>query len=209
MPTAPSLSPCLVAADRARRMTAKQRHLLEYLNHTLSNDPELHRHISNLLDPSQATMSGRLLYWVATNFSKSSGLYIVKESLTTNVWDSYNARLKEWNRHSFDPFCRRGSPAVKLRPPQTNEAAAEGTTPSTTQALESSLAQVHFLYWAVCTGVTEYTSRNLERIGIHQEDAMRRVRERKASGHVKRSQISPPRKIGAVGFPHCHDPRAF
>lgn len=174
-----------------RAMTSKQRRLYHFLENVLAC-PTVQARIEALLQGmTSGGVSGRILYWVATNFSKSQGLYIVTDALTTNVWESYNARLKEWNRHSFDPFCRQGAPALTFR------------------GISTSLAQLHFLYWAVATGVADFTRTNGDRIAKHQEHAMRRVKERKRGGNGKRAQISPPRVHGAVGFNQTHDPRIF
>ena len=174
-----------------RGMTSKQRRLFQFLDNVFICESIRSRIMEMLEGMSTGRISGRLLYWMTTNFSKSQGLYIVTDALTTNVWESYNARLKEWNRHSFDPFCRRGAPALEFCGHVT------------------SLAQLHFLYWAVATGVAEFTRENAERITKHQEQAMRRVKERKKGGNSKRTQISPVRIHGAVGFNQTHDPRIF
>ena len=181
-------------ADAMKRMAPGQRHLFLHMARALRKSQSTMDCILRIIragSASDPTPSGRLLYWVATNFSKATGLHIVHSAMTTNVHDSYNARLREWNRHSFDPFCRQGSPVVRIG------------------GVASTLAQVHFLYWATVTGVATFTRRNSDKIGKHQEAAMRRVRDRKAKGNPKRSQISAPPRRTSVGFEFVHDPRNF
>lgn len=125
--------------------------------------------VNSILMPvakAEFDVSLRLLDYCCTNYAKKTRVVICEEHQTIHLFSLYKDWLRHYRRRTFDPFRRRER--ICFRPPT-----------STTEWLETTVAQLNFIRWADLYGVIRFVRRNSKAI---ERDMMRTLYESKQRG---------------------------
>lgn len=125
-------------------MFRKQDILLRSLEQFYQN-PETHETFSRMVR-GDGPVSLRLMEWFVTNYAKKFNvIYHTPELRCFNVYLSYKAQLKAYNKRHFDPFCRHERSTITDK---------DGNT------VETTVGQANFFRWVLQNGVLSYAIEN-------------------------------------------------
>jgi hypothetical protein len=146
-------------------------------------------------------ISLRLLDYCMTNWAKKTRVMIAPRGKPPlNLFSLYKDWLRFYRRRGFDPFCRRERIFFSVSHDGEDE------------LLETTVAQLNFLYWADLYGILEYVSTHKQEIegdmmktlGESKKrrlTAQRRPSEADASQKRKRTELSRAPSAKCVVYP--------
>lgn len=139
-------------------------------------------------------ISLRVLDWFITNYSRDHTKTIVKDELLTDfdVYNSYKAQLKAYNKKMFDPFCRlHGSGKIKKFRFKYG----------TDRSIMTTTGQLNFFKWAIENNIIAYVMRHYDAIKADLKQKENRKRSATSSSEVSLSTVSEEEPVTPSSSP--------
>lgn len=142
--------------------------------------PEIHRVFRDMVN-GDGPVSLRLMEWFVTNYAKKHNVYYHTDEMRCfNVYLSYKAQLKAYNKRYFDPFCRNERVTVED---------TEGN------AVETTVGQANFFRWVIQNDILRWTTEHAADI---EGDMVAAARERDDNDTGERSRTGRRKRRGEI-----------
>ena len=187
--------------DRSIDLTTKEGLLLKSLIAFFEDPKNLDVMIPIVTESSPISL--RVLDWFITNYSKDHTKTIVKDELLLDfdVYNSYKAQLKAFNKKLFDPFCRlHGSGKIKkFRFKYGND-----------QHIMTTTGQLNFFKWAIENNIIAYVMRHYETIkaDLKNKESRKRLTTTESPIHTTTSTEEDPTTTTASSPVYWMEPAA-
>jgi hypothetical protein len=144
------------------------------------NEPEIHKIFTEMIN-GDGPVSLRLMEWFVTNYAKKQNVYYHTHTMRCfNVYLSYKAQLRAYNKRYFDPFCRNERVCI------TDQ---EGNTTETT------VGQANFFRWVIQNDVLQWATTHIADI---ESDMVLAARERDENDTGERSRTGRRKRRGEI-----------
>jgi hypothetical protein len=133
----------------------------------------------------ESEVSLRLLDWFITNYSKDNTKVIMEDPLFVdfNVYNSYKAQLKAFNKKLFDPFCRlHGEKKIVFFYEDDNH-------------VVTTVAQLNFFKWAIDNNIITYVKKNLDAV---KDSLKHREKTKRSSSNSDSGNVSSTSSIDSL-----------
>lgn len=158
----------------------------EIMNQSLLNFFQIKKNYSEMIPilKEESEVSLRLLDWFITNYSKENTKLIMEDPLFVefNVYNSYKAQLKAFNKKLFDPFCRlHGERKFVFHYDEDKE-------------VVTTVAQLNFFKWAIDNHIITYVKKNLDAV---KESLKQREKTKRSSSSSNSSSAEETSSTGS------------
>lgn len=144
------------------------------------DEPERHTIFRDMVN-GEGIVSLRLMEWFVTNYAKKYNVYYHTDMMRCfNVYLSYKAQLKAYNKRYFDPFCRNERVAIEDR---------DGNT------VETTVGQANFFRWVIQNDVLQWAADHVADI---EADMISAARERDEHDTGERSRTGRRKRRGEI-----------
>lgn len=144
------------------------------------NDPEHHIVFRDMVN-GEGIVSLRLMEWFVTNYAKKHNVYYHTDTMRCfNVYLSYKAQLKAYNKRYFDPFCRNERVPIEDH---------DGNT------VETTVGQANFFRWVIQNNVLQWAADHVADI---EADMIAAARERDEHDTGERSRTGRRKRRGEI-----------
>lgn len=167
-------------------MSSKSELVFERLKHRIRQSPEFMPWFQKFL--KRPPVSLRMLEHFVSSYAKRHNTTFPvsrrKNARVFHVHDSYKAQIKAYTRGMFDAFRRKGSapialPSLERRPSKVTE-------------METSMAQLNFLFWVWENGILDYVLEHAPKIVKDIETHEKRVKRTETTTKPTGSTRNPP-----------------
>jgi hypothetical protein len=131
--------------------------------------PDKIEQILNVINQTTNKVSLRLIDWLVTNYSRSHNVsYKLRSGSMFNLHQSYKNMLKAYSKKLFDPFKRHNRVYIELKKPIQD-----------VYIIETTVAQLTFLKWAIDYEVIEYANKYKDKIKLHMNITVKSTNDTK------------------------------
>lgn len=141
-------------------------------------------------------ISLRILDWFVTNYSKEHSGQILSSEICKDfdVYNSYKAQLKAYNKKLFDPFCRQHTTKNKF-----NYFYEEG------KYIVTTTGQLNFFKWAIENKIITYVKKHYAEIKKDLKSKQKRSSLSSTSSHSPSLSVSSPIETQGTNYIICFD----